>query len=47
MKTIVSVVVFVMVMTGVAYAGTDYTCVSRCTAQGYQYGLCMSQCSWQ
>lgn len=25
---------------------TDYTCVTRCQMQGYQYGLCMRQCSY-
>lgn len=25
---------------------TDFVCVSRCTSQGYQYPLCMKQCSY-
>jgi hypothetical protein len=26
--------------------GTDYQCVSNCTAAGYLYPLCMSKCSY-
>ncbi|HEX9116528.1 MAG TPA: hypothetical protein VGA61_10700 [Anaerolineae bacterium] len=25
---------------------TDYQCVSRCTAQGLQWGLCQQRCSY-
>jgi len=25
---------------------TDWMCVSDCTSQGYQYGYCVSECSW-
>lgn len=28
-----------------ALAITDFTCVSNCQSQGYQYGLCKSRCS--
>lgn len=28
-----------------AFALTDYTCVSNCTADGTLYGLCISRCS--
>ena len=26
--------------------GTDYTCVSNCTSQGYQYQFCVDKCSF-
>ena len=29
-----------------AGANTDYTCLNRCTAQGYQHGYCMEVCSY-
>lgn len=29
-----------------ALAATDFTCMSRCTAQGYMYGYCQKVCSY-
>jgi hypothetical protein len=31
---------------GARALGTDYQCVSNCTAAGYQYALCKSKCSY-
>ncbi len=31
---------------GAASAATDYACVSSCTAQGMNYGLCVNRCSY-
>ena len=47
-KTIIALAVLaaVFVFAKMAFAMTDYGCVSKCTAAGYQWGLCNSQCSW-
>lgn len=39
--------VILMLVGGVAAAQqVDYTCMNRCTQQGYLYGLCQSRCSY-
>jgi len=35
-----------IILSGNALAATDYTCVNRCSANGYQYGYCQSKCSY-
>lgn len=34
------------IMSALAYAGTDFQCVSDCTNHGYMYQYCMSRCSY-
>jgi len=34
------------VFAAVAFASTDYKCMSDCSAQGYMYSYCKSQCSY-
>lgn len=39
----------VMTLLGVsqmAHAGTDYTCLNNCVAQGYRRPLCVERCSY-
>lgn len=38
--------ILTVILSGNALAGTDYTCVNRCSANGYQYQYCQSKCSY-
>ena len=41
------VVLLVLIVAPIStYASTDYQCVTKCTSEGNQYGLCLSRCSW-
>jgi hypothetical protein len=42
MKTLILIAALATVQ---SHALTDFTCVTDCTAKGYLYGLCMSQCT--
>lgn len=39
-------VILVILLASAVYAATDYACMQKCTASGYQYGYCQSQCSY-
>ena len=39
-------IILFLVIASVSYAGTDYQCVNNCTAKGYLYQYCTSQCSY-
>lgn len=38
--------VILLFVVSLVYASTDYTCMSDCTAKGYSYTYCKSQCSY-
>ena len=44
MKKIITVLTLLFSING--FAGTDYNCVSDCTARGYMYNLCTEKCSY-
>ncbi len=49
MKKLSALLCFLFVLTCMcasSSAFTDFRCVNDCTRRGYQYALCMSQCSW-
>jgi len=47
-KILIVLLVLLAILSGIAYAWcmTDWTCVSDCTQQGYQWGLCKKICTW-
>jgi hypothetical protein len=46
MKHIGALLFAIAILATPAIAGTDYTCVSDCTAKGYMYNYCTSRCSY-
>jgi len=40
------IVVFILALSGFAYAATDYTCLNDCTQRGYMYNYCLERCSY-
>lgn len=43
MKRLVFILLFLQ--SQLAFAVTDFTCLTNCTAQGYLYGFCQSRCT--
>lgn len=45
-KYLIALPLLIASISAYAFPQTDYQCVNNCTSQGYQYGLCLSRCTW-